>query len=99
MALDKKNIMHLAHLAKFELDDQEVEQYARELSDILAYVEKINKLKLTNVKQSLSGVDARYVMPLRPDEVAVFHPEAIKQAPDFENNLIAVPHVFENNEK
>lgn len=91
--------MHLADLAKLKLDDREVEEYARQLSDILAYVEKINKLKLTKVKESLSGIDDRLVMPPRPDKVATFHPEAIKQAPSLENNLVAVPHVFENNKK
>lgn len=92
MNLDKNNILHLANLAKLELSDEEAMTFSRDLSDILAYVAKINQLDLKNIKESLTGIDTRYAMPPRPDTVET---SAFKM----NNNFVVTPHVFKNAKK
>ena len=40
MALDKQDVLNIAHLARLAVNAQDVPEYARNLSDILQFVEK-----------------------------------------------------------
>ena len=44
MKFDKKEVLHLAKLAKLNIKDEEVESYNHELQAILNYIENINRL-------------------------------------------------------
>jgi len=43
--LDKKQLRHLANLARVGLSDEELEKLMDDLNSILGYVDEINKLK------------------------------------------------------
>jgi len=51
MSLSREQVLHIARLARVGLEDDEVERFAHQLSDILEYFE------------SLSGVDTAGVPP------------------------------------
>lgn len=93
MALDKKEIINLANLAKLELSEDEIKQYQNQLSDVLAYVEKINTLDLKDVKESLSGAEDNELI-LRPDEVVESQPEVIDQACSISDSYVATPQAL-----
>jgi len=93
MEFDKKQVAHLADLAKLELKEEELESYKHQLQDILAYVEKINTLNLEDVVESLSGVEDDAVGP-RPDSVENSDPKSIEQACQKEGAYVAAPNVF-----
>ncbi|MDD5623256.1 MAG: Asp-tRNA(Asn)/Glu-tRNA(Gln) amidotransferase subunit GatC [Candidatus Peribacteraceae bacterium] len=50
MALSPAQVRHIAKLARLEISDAEVEKYARELSAILDYVEKLKEVKTEGVE-------------------------------------------------
>lgn len=93
MKLDKKQVKNLSFLAKLELTDKELADYSRQLGDILAYVESINKLDLYKIKESLTGAENSEVGP-RPDEIEESKPEAIKQACQSDKDYVVAPNVF-----
>jgi aspartyl-tRNA(Asn)/glutamyl-tRNA(Gln) amidotransferase subunit C len=93
MKFNKEELLHLANLAKLKLSTEELESYNDQLQDILAYVDKINKLDLKNVKESLSGIEDSDLGP-RPDSVEDCVPEAIKQACQKDGDYVAAPNVF-----
>lgn len=93
MALSKEEIINLAHLAKLELSPEEIKTYQVQLSDVLTYVEKINKLDLAKVKESLSGAEDSELI-LRPDEVLISYPNIINQACDLEDDYVATPQAL-----
>jgi aspartyl-tRNA(Asn)/glutamyl-tRNA(Gln) amidotransferase subunit C len=95
MKLDKKQVKHLANLAKLELSAEELEIYADQLTDVLGFVEKINKLDLEKIKESLTGVDGSDTVPPRPDQAEESNPEVIQQACQLENNYLVAPNVFD----
>jgi aspartyl-tRNA(Asn)/glutamyl-tRNA(Gln) amidotransferase subunit C len=64
--LDRDQVLHVARLARLELDDAEVERMAGELSDVLEHVERIRELDLEGVAPTSHAVDVNTV--LRPDE-------------------------------
>ena len=55
MTLDKKTIQKMADLAKLNLSAKEMADFPGQLSKVIAFVDKINKLNLKNTKLSLSG--------------------------------------------
>jgi len=100
MPLTIKEVEHLAKLAKLQLTTEEKEKYAKEISAILAYVEKINQA------MQESGVTAAAKPSVRPEAVSLRADEVIgaskaeqeamlAQAPAMENNLIKTKAVFE----
>jgi aspartyl-tRNA(Asn)/glutamyl-tRNA(Gln) amidotransferase subunit C len=80
--LDRGQVLHVARLARLELDDDEVQRMAAELSHVLDHIEKIRELDLEGVAPTSHVVDI--VNCLRADEpVPCFSPEvALASAPE-----------------
>lgn len=66
--LSKTEIEHLAKLARLQLSEKEKTQYSRELSEILGYVEKIQKIKTDKISETsqVTGLENVY----REDKVS-----------------------------
>jgi aspartyl-tRNA(Asn)/glutamyl-tRNA(Gln) amidotransferase subunit C len=64
--LDRAQVLHVARLARLELDEDEVRRMAVELSKVLEHVERIRELDLSGVQPTSHAVDLAGVM--RPDE-------------------------------
>lgn len=59
MPLTLADVRKVAHLARLELSEEEHHQYREQLSDVLAYVERLNELDLEGVPPTAHAV-ARY---------------------------------------
>lgn len=93
--LTQEQVLHLAKLARLELTPQEVEQFTRQLGEVITYVAKLQELKAA----SSDTTEAEPVVP-RVDEVKPW-PETSKliaSAPQHSDNLIEVPEVFSERE-
>jgi aspartyl-tRNA(Asn)/glutamyl-tRNA(Gln) amidotransferase subunit C len=64
--LERAQVVHVARLARLELDDAELERMAGELSVVLDHVDRIRQLDLTGVEPTSHAVDLAGVM--RADE-------------------------------
>lgn len=64
--LDRAQVLHVARLARLELDEAEVERMAAELTKVLEHIEKIRELDLRGVEPTSHVVDATGA--LRADE-------------------------------
>jgi aspartyl-tRNA(Asn)/glutamyl-tRNA(Gln) amidotransferase subunit C len=64
--LDRDQVLHVARLARLELDDEEVERMAAELSKVLDHVEQIRELDLKGVEPTSHVIDVTGVV--RADE-------------------------------
>jgi len=95
MSLDKEAVSRIAHLARLRVDESEYELYARNLSDILSFVEQLNAVDTTGVEPMAHPVEAS--QRLRPDEVSETDQRAQFQgiAPRVEAGLYLVPKVIE----
>jgi len=67
MKITKQQVEHMAELAKLELTEAEKEKYASEFSDILGYIEKLNKVDVSSIEPMAGGSDL--VNKFRDDEV------------------------------
>ena len=67
----------MAELAKLDLSDAEIDKRAKEFSDILGYIAKLDKVDVKGVEPLTGGSDL--VNKLREDEVTRQQGEAVRQ--------------------
>ncbi len=94
MALNREEVLHVAHLARLSLNPEEIELFTRQLNDILAYVEKLQELDTGDV------APMAHVLPVfnafREDEVTPGLPRegALDNAPAREEGAFLVPRII-----
>ena len=95
-AFSRDQIAALAALAQLELDASEIDLFARQLGDILAYAEVVQQIDTTGVPPTAS-VLARQGAD-RPDEIvpSLDRAEALAAAPDaaLDAGFFKVPRVI-----
>jgi len=50
MNITKEEVLHVAHLARLEIEESAVEKLAGQIGDILAYVDQLNQVDTTGVR-------------------------------------------------
>jgi aspartyl-tRNA(Asn)/glutamyl-tRNA(Gln) amidotransferase subunit C len=55
------NIDYVAKLARLELSGEEKEKYGKQLTDILQYIEKLNKLDTSNIEPTAHAIAMKNV--------------------------------------
>jgi aspartyl-tRNA(Asn)/glutamyl-tRNA(Gln) amidotransferase subunit C len=95
MTISRDQVEHIAELAKLELTDAEVDIYAEQLSDILAYVEQLNQLDTSAIPPTASVLPLSNVV--RADEAQPSLPTevALANAPDAAANQFRVSAVLD----
>jgi aspartyl-tRNA(Asn)/glutamyl-tRNA(Gln) amidotransferase subunit C len=91
MAIDREQLLHVAHLARLELREDEVERLGAELNDILAAVSKVSELDLSGVPPTSHPLEV--VNAWEEDEPRPCLPveEALANAPEREGDFFKVP--------
>lgn len=67
MSLTPAQVRHIAKLARIEIAEDELEKYAKELSAILDYIEKLKEVKTEGVEPAAQVTGLSNV--LRPDVI------------------------------
>ena len=95
MSLDAADVEKIAYLARLGIDAADVPEYARNLTDILAFVEQLNTANTAGVEPLAHPLEA--AQRLRPDTVTeTDERENFQQvAPQTEAGLYLVPKVIE----
>lgn len=94
MSISKEKVKHIAKLAHLKLKDEEVESYAKELSSILDYMEKLNELDTTNVEPLTHPSENKNVFREDELEKSVDREDALKNAPQKDDKYFKVPKVI-----
>lgn len=95
MALDRKDVANIAHLARLQINEDALDQTAQDLSNILDFAAKMNEVNTDHITPMAHPQDA--TQRLRPDEVTESNQrdEYQKIAPATEDGLFLVPKVIE----
>jgi aspartyl-tRNA(Asn)/glutamyl-tRNA(Gln) amidotransferase subunit C len=94
MHLSTADVTHIAELAKLALTPAEIEQYRRQLSDILEHFETLQQVDTSSVPPTASVLPLRTVM--RADKVrpGLATEDALANAPDQADGYFRVRAVF-----
>jgi len=95
MSIDKATVEKIAHLARIEVAESDLEPMAAELSNILDWVEQLSKVNTDDVPPMTSVVEAQ--LPWRKDEITDGNrqDDVLANAPEAEHGFFAVPKVIE----
>ena len=95
MSLDRTDVEKIAHLARLDIAEQDIQEYAENLTDILDLVDQMQAVDTTDIKPMAHPMDA--IQRLRADEVTEGNQRDHLQtvAPAVEAGLFQVPKVIE----
>jgi len=99
--IDKKEVQHVAGLARLNMTEKEEEKFAKELSLILGYIEKLKEVNVDKVEPTSHPFEVENVM--RKDVVQEPKEELTKKlveaAPAQKKNYIKVKTILKPSKK
>ena len=95
MSIDKETIKQISKLARISLDDKKIENLSKDLSSIIKFIEKLNKLNTDDIKPLTSIIDAS--LKFRKDEIldGKIRNQILKNSPEKTDEFFVVPKVVE----
>jgi aspartyl-tRNA(Asn)/glutamyl-tRNA(Gln) amidotransferase subunit C len=93
--MDAKTVDHIALLARLDLTESDRELFARQLAAILGYIEKLKELPVEGVRPLAYAVDAQNVFRADAPRPCLTPDEALRSAPDRQDDFFRVPKVIE----
>jgi aspartyl-tRNA(Asn)/glutamyl-tRNA(Gln) amidotransferase subunit C len=95
MTISKKDVEHVAQLARLHFERDELERFVHQLNDILTFMEQLNELDTSQVSPTTHAMDLSNVF--REDRVgASLEPErALANAPRAWQGSFQVPRIIE----
>lgn len=94
--ISKEDVLHVAHLARLTLSEDEAERLTVDLGNIIQFAEQLNELDTENVPETTHVLDMKNVLREDVSRDWLTREEALKNAPQQENGQVKVPKVFED---
>ena len=94
MQVDREVILHIAKLACLNIKDEEIEEYRKNLQDIVNFANIIAGVNTENVSETISSTSN--VNVFREDEIKEFADKdlLLQNAPEKENGMFSIPKVI-----
>ncbi len=95
MSIDKETIKHVAHLARIELQPNELDRLSGELHEILGFIDKLSNLNVEQVKPTSHILPISNVLREDKPHVSLGTHKALENAPSKKGNFFSVPKIIE----
>ena len=94
--ITRKEVEHVARLARLELTEEEKQRLTAQLDAILGYIDTLNQVDTSKVEPTTTVIPMASVM--RDDEArpSLKQEEALANAPDREDVFFQVPRILED---
>ena len=95
MSIDKNTVKHISKLARISLDEKKTASLSKDLTSIMKFIEKLNKLNTEKTKPLTSIIDAS--LKTRKDEIkdGEIRDQILKNSPEKNEEFFVVPKVIE----
>jgi len=93
--ISKTELLHLAELARIELDPKEEDRLLADLGNILDHFKELQELDTANVPPMTGGTDLRNVFRNDTERENTNQGAGIEAFPEKEDGFLKVPPVFE----
>jgi aspartyl-tRNA(Asn)/glutamyl-tRNA(Gln) amidotransferase subunit C len=96
MLIDIKITKRIAHLAKIELNEKEIEEYSKDLSNILNWMDELKKVDVEGI-EPVTSVNDNKLFEREDSEFKdkIEKKEILLNAPDKNEDYFIVPKVIE----
>ena len=94
MQIEDKDVLHIAKLARLKLADNELENYKKNLQEILDFADTINHVNTDDIGETI-GINENYNV-FRKDEIKIFEDNQglLQNAPTQDQNMFKIPKVI-----
>lgn len=89
------HVKKVAHLARLELTPEEEATYGAQLGQVLAYIEKLNAVDVSQVEPLAHPIPMQNIMRADQRRPSLPTQEALRNAPAQANGLFLVPKIVE----
>jgi len=95
MSIDKDTVKHISKLARISLEDKKIDSLSKDMSSIMRFIEKLNKLNTDKTDPLTSIIDAS--LKSRKDEIkdGKIRDQILKNSPEKNEEFFVVPKVIE----
>ena len=94
MQVSKEEILHIANLARLDLNENEVDKYIENLQDILNFANIVNNAPVEGLDITIGAYEAKNIF--RKDEIKRFEDteSLLQNAETKEQNMFKIPKVI-----
>ena len=94
MKISKEELLHIAKLSDLEIKENEIDEYLKNLEDILNYTETIDKIDVRKLDETIGATEEFNVF--RKDEVKQFDniDQMMENGPEVDRNMFKIPKVL-----
>ena len=94
MKISKEELLHIAKLSDLEIKENEIDEYLKNLEDILNYTETIDKIDVSKLDETIGATEEFNVF--RKDEVKQFEniDQMMENGPEVDRNMFKIPKVL-----
>lgn len=94
MKIGKEELLHIVKLSNLKIKDDEIDNYLKNLEDILEFAQVLDNVDTSKVDESISGVSEYNVF--RKDEIRQFESREIllQNATTQEDGMFKIPKVI-----
>jgi aspartyl-tRNA(Asn)/glutamyl-tRNA(Gln) amidotransferase subunit C len=96
MSVGKKEIEKIAELARLKFSDEELENFAHQMNEILSYMDKLNELDTENIQPLSHPIEQINIFREDTVKSSISTKEALKNAPDKDEKFFKVPKVIQD---
>ncbi len=95
--IDETQVRRVALLSRLELSQEEVAQFSTQLSDIVAYIEKLNELDTEQVEPLAHCLPVHNVLREDVPRASLTNEQALANAPERQEEYFKVPKILDDN--
>jgi len=94
MKISKKEVEHVAHLARLTLTDDELETMTGQLDNILSYMAKLDELDTSQVLPTTHVFSVSNAFREDVEKESLAQAEALKNGPQHNGSMFQVPKII-----
>jgi len=95
MAITKDTVKYVAHLARIELKERELEKLSEQLKSILDFIDKLKKIDIEKISPTSHILPINNVLREDIPGSSLSSEKALENAPQRKGNFFVVPKVIE----
>ncbi len=93
MKISKQEILHVAHLARLELDDAAIEKFTGQIGTVLEYVDQLKAVDTAGVKPTSHAISLTNAFREDTERQHLKTDKALANAPERDEGSFIVPKV------
>lgn len=94
MKISRKEVEHVASLARLKFSDEEMEMFTRQINDILIYMDKLNELDTKDVPPTFHAMEKENAFRNDETRPSLEIEKVLSNAPADDGESFVVPKVF-----